>query len=531
MKTKLRFRTIIIAMLLMITLPATSLAWGPDVVVNPVAGRFYKNVRVSVAFDGTVYIGRLYSVNASGPYQNWEVLKSTDNGATFSYYLGSSLSASSRYTAFDIIAAGNNATNFTLYVARPYLDTVSEKATLRVSKYDINGSSNGVSFDGDNFTYSATRGFEYICWASDSKMASPAGTPYTISLVASKASVRDSLLVWTSANGGTSFIRRALEGTPNYFKSVSAAIGVNKNISQYPRLGIVYEKQISLGDTTGEIWVRYIYADDATDLIYTGPYMVGNAASKNSQPTIAISQTADIATGPGYDDFRTIISYAGVNAGDGYDMNFILTDHQAYAAPDFPVAGTVIGGGVGNQMYPHMVFDPLYKNFILTYYDQQTGKLPYVLKGLSSPGLQTFTSFYQNYRDVTSATAIPIQPRVEMNILRATAIFAWNDEYKCMFEAEGPLEVISLAMNENELKVWPNPASDHVNISFTSISDQSVQLAIYDLSGKEVYSTNSNVIPGENLIKINTSNLSQGQYVLKIASLTKTYPVKLIITE
>ena len=192
MKSKTLLHTICCTLLFMVAFSGNTYAWGTDVNVNSVPGRFYKNVKVSVSFDGTIFVGRLYAASAAGPYQNWEVLKSTDNGVTFSAFIGGTLGSTNRYTSFDIIAAGQNATDFRLYVARPYIDTVSNIATLRVYKYNIIGASTSLSFDNENYTsYTSERGFDYLSWATDSRMPALNSSPYNITLVVSKASNND----------------------------------------------------------------------------------------------------------------------------------------------------------------------------------------------------------------------------------------------------------------------------------------------------------------------------------------------------
>ncbi|PCH65340.1 MAG: hypothetical protein COC01_09850, partial [Bacteroidetes bacterium] len=63
------------------------------------------------------------------------------------------------------------------------------------------------------------------------------------------------------------------------------------------------------------------------------------------------------------------------------------------------------------------------------------------------------------------------------------------------------------------IKVYPNPAQDFINISFT---DHDVkQVSLYNLVGEKVYGTNSIT---ENVVRINTSGLANGVYLLKLES-------------
>ena len=126
MKKNLLFKTIIFSMVLMFTIPGNSYASVPDIIVNPVAGRYYSEAKISVAYDGTIYYGRLYSeVSESGPMKGYEVLKSSDNGLTFTPFNTLIVLGSLNFTNIDILAAGNDA-GAVAEVDRPALVPVEE---------------------------------------------------------------------------------------------------------------------------------------------------------------------------------------------------------------------------------------------------------------------------------------------------------------------------------------------------------------------------------------------------------------------
>ena len=65
----------------------------------------------------------------------------------------------------------------------------------------------------------------------------------------------------------------------------------------------------------------------------------------------------------------------------------------------------------------------------------------------------------------------------------------------------------------NLLKVYPNPAKDHVVISNISKGEN---ISVYDLSGKILFQTKS---PG-NSLNINTSSYKNGIYFVKVGENT-----------
>lgn len=68
----------------------------------------------------------------------------------------------------------------------------------------------------------------------------------------------------------------------------------------------------------------------------------------------------------------------------------------------------------------------------------------------------------------------------------------------------------------NSFSFYPNPAADFVNINLFSKKDNQITCCIYDLSGKLLLKTFQNANIGNNLIKLNTSKLNLGTYILRI---------------
>ncbi len=86
-----------------------------------------------------------------------------------------------------------------------------------------------------------------------------------------------------------------------------------------------------------------------------------------------------------------------------------------------------------------------------------------------------------------------------------------------------------VGINENlvtkSLNVYPNPASDAVNVTFESNSIATV--SITDLFGRTVYTNSANA--GKNNISINTSNLSTGMYLVNVTSSNGSVSSKITI--
>ena len=530
MKKKILFKTIILTIGLMFALPEVNYASGPDVVVNPVVGRRYSEAKVSVAYDGTIYYGRLYSTaSTNGLRRSWEVLKSIDNGATFidfSHEFLNNLDVP-EYTNFEILAAGNDDGTFNLFVARSYQDDVAELSVLEVLKYNSAGVLQGIVLS-DTFT-SYFHGWKDISMVSDYHEKSAQSSPYSFSIAAVKSDYYDSIVVWTDDQGGANLRRRNLIGTNRYIKNVSIAVGTTSaSVSAYSRLGITWDEYVDT--TTGHyarIYAMFINAADGVNSNYSGPFTIGASSLSFSNPVITMSQKTDgTGTGIGDGDIRTIILYEFSNG----EINGLVTDKIINEVPDFYHFFELAASSKKGK-HLQAVYDPYKEEFLLTFHDQTDRSLPFFSKSLISPGSEVPIVLETNYCDISLYSTVAVKPRLDFNKTDGNVVFAWNDSGESMIEFYlGSVSIDEVSMESvSELLLFPNPATDHVNIAFNSISEQVLQLAVYDLNGKQVYAMESQVLQGENLININTDNLTQGQYVVMVSSVNNNYPIKLII--
>lgn len=80
------------------------------------------------------------------------------------------------------------------------------------------------------------------------------------------------------------------------------------------------------------------------------------------------------------------------------------------------------------------------------------------------------------------------------------------------------------------VRVYPNPVSDVLNFDLTSITAESVNISLYDISGRRVY---QNIFMGGNIhtVPVHSSRLSSGVYqsVIEYGNARKTF--KIVITE
>jgi hypothetical protein len=80
---------------------------------------------------------------------------------------------------------------------------------------------------------------------------------------------------------------------------------------------------------------------------------------------------------------------------------------------------------------------------------------------------------------------------------------------------------------EETVTIYPNPFTDQLNITMNSKFYRKVNFRLINISGKIVYSSEKDLVEGENQITIDTYKLSPAVYFLDIegTSFTRAFPL------
>ncbi|MEY2828539.1 MAG: hypothetical protein RIQ33_397, partial [Bacteroidota bacterium] len=79
-----------------------------------------------------------------------------------------------------------------------------------------------------------------------------------------------------------------------------------------------------------------------------------------------------------------------------------------------------------------------------------------------------------------------------------------------------PTGIYSIDANNNSIIVSPNPANNFVKVKFENSVTETTTISLYDLLGRNVYS--STISAGSNAANIDLSNLTQGNYIVKVSN-------------
>lgn len=92
------------------------------------------------------------------------------------------------------------------------------------------------------------------------------------------------------------------------------------------------------------------------------------------------------------------------------------------------------------------------------------------------------------------------------------------------------LAVNSLTGTYNTVSLFPNPASDHIDISYSFTTKDMLEIVLYDMTGKAVSTLlPANTVSGNNTIRVNIADLPQGIYEAVIRNGAKTSASKIVV--
>lgn len=97
--------------------------------------------------------------------------------------------------------------------------------------------------------------------------------------------------------------------------------------------------------------------------------------------------------------------------------------------------------------------------------------------------------------------------------------------------AETTEDAIPATDNIGQLKMYPNPAVDNLNIEFNCNSQQVVNVNLYTLSGQRLLGIEKVYQDGTNIENIGLNDLSTGIYIVEVATASQTKRERIIVTK
>jgi hypothetical protein len=146
------------------------------------------------------------------------------------------------------------------------------------------------------------------------------------------------------------------------------------------------------------------------------------------------------------------------------------------------------------------VFDLGTQELIAEYSGNYNGGLP---EPVTSPSGQMFVTFSTNKSDVHSG----------WEAYYTTSIVGVND----------------LSERTGELIIFPNPATNQVNINLSAFEEEGLQIEIFGMDGKVYFNEGLNIETNSHFHSLNIGNLPTGVYMMRFVQRKKTFTKKLTI--
>ena len=94
---------------------------------------------------------------------------------------------------------------------------------------------------------------------------------------------------------------------------------------------------------------------------------------------------------------------------------------------------------------------------------------------------------------------------------------------------EEEIEETDLEALASSLNIYPNPFSNQLTIDFVSdVNEENIRISIYDLTGKVVLQTQTDVVEGSNKIPMDVSALPKGTYLVRFDNENDSQYAKII---
>ena len=145
----------------------------------------------------------------------------------------------------------------------------------------------------------------------------------------------------------------------------------------------------------------------------------------------------------------------------------------------------------------------------------------YVPFGIGTTADAAGLKYYVRVNCSDSAAVVP----VDTTQSEANPVIAYGWQSVCN------TAVKSIDNNIQSLSVYPNPFTSQAVITFTSVKSGVMTEKINSIIGSEVYSSQMDVVAGQNTHMINRKNLSAGVYFYTISDGTNTFTKRIVISE
>lgn len=125
-----------------------------------------------------------------------------------------------------------------------------------------------------------------------------------------------------------------------------------------------------------------------------------------------------------------------------------------------------------------------------------------------------FLFFISSYSFTNAQQVVSAGGNTVKSDFSVTWILGGNISSKPVNDLSSNIDKEALTDPEISLKVYPNPASDFINIKVTAVDASRLVLELYNTSGSKVL---SNIVIDQPVLQVNIKDIPSGIYYLKLS--------------
>ncbi len=490
----------------------SSVLFGKDIIINDQPPQNQQNVAICSAFNG--WLLAAYSYNTViRPHIS--ILKSSDGGLTWDVLLdGPAGFEQCIVPKVDIIAAGTSMSTLKLFLGFVYFDTIAQSGSAFVGRYNVEP----FASEGEILNE-----FDYvrdIALASDNTYPAQYSNPFSIGVLYSKHSTLDSIIFRSSSNGGVTLNnRRVVAVTTNTSKilhKVTLAYGYSPSHNNGNYFA-AWEEKDYVTPNLGHIFTAH--STPGYNGTFTSPKCLDSldaSAIKLCRNPVIVCQVNNLDNDSS--NLSEIVSFEKyLPATNNYDI-IGYYNQQAIGSSHFKPLNFAVTSD--NELQPDLTFNSFDNNFLMTYFDSTTRKLPLLSNDFNLANPNNWNVVSTGYND--SANLKAASPKIRINEALHQAVQAWiaeriDGEGIAMSDAEystyTDIQKNYTALDSHQCRVFPNPCSTKTNIEFELKKAGNVTLSLHNVVGKKLAVLADRDFPsGKQKITVNMSGYPLGTY-------------------
>ena len=497
--------------------PSRSVVFGWDIFINDQPVQDQQESVICSTYDGTLFAGYYYD-NSGIAYVS--IMKSSDAGKNWTLFFNDGLGIGNCiFTRVDLAVIGSTEETLKLLLGGVFVDTTKDGGGAFIAKI------NGLTGQNEGYLLLNSMGrINDLSIATDFPNSAGGSNPFSVGVLYSyNGTLTDSVVFYSSGDGGLTLgNRQVVAATGNYFHKVKLTYGYSP---AFPtgRYYAAWEEQDYASSESGHIYTAH------SDPNFNSPFTIPVCLDCNHADLSKRCRNPVIACLNGNNDndslniTETVIFENFKIPGNNYDLTGF---YNKRAANNDNFLRMNITQTPENEVQPGICYNHFDSTFMLTYYDVQNKKLPFLKNDFNLTEPEEWTVLSSGYNDNPNL-ANPY-PMVILNFEKQSGAAVWRSERSggngaIMYDAE---YIYYTGLPENNgsesvqlFGVHPNPCTDQATIVFELKKASPVTIDLYSIMGMQIRTiTNREHRPGVNEIETAVSDLPPGVYIIRLTA-------------